>query len=239
MDPTVPKGAAVLLRFVYEAETGKTPPECYEVIYKHKQHTLAKPLTRMTLDEVVAAQAKWSKNYGSSAAGAPQFIRATLRGLMAELGLRGSQIFDPDLQDRLAYHLLKRRGYEDFVTGKISMVAFAKNLACEWASLPVLTTTKGQSRTVERGQSYYAGDGLNKALVSPEKVEAILKAVLQAEAPASAQKPSSRPEPSPPSSRSSSGLAGGILAAIFAAFAAAVYSAWDAISNFLSSIIGG
>lgn len=181
MDRTVHPGAALLLEFVYKTETGRTPPHCYEVIYAHKQNKLKKPLTSMTLDEVVAEQAKWSKNHGSSAAGAPQIIRATLRGLMAELGLRGSQKFDADLQDRLAYHLLKRRGYEDFIAGRISMATFARNLACEWASLPVLIETKGAKRTVQRGQSYYAGDGINKALVSPEKVEAILKSVIDAE----------------------------------------------------------
>lgn len=47
----------------------------------------------------------------------------------------------------------------------------------EWASFPVLVGTKGQKRTVKRGQSYYAGDGLNKALVAPDAVEAILDRV--------------------------------------------------------------
>lgn len=37
---------------------------------------------------------------------------------------------------------------------------------------------KGSEREVRRGQSYYSGDGLNKALVRPEKVEAVLKEVL-------------------------------------------------------------
>jgi hypothetical protein len=35
-------------------------------------------------------------------------------------------------------------------------------------------TVKGGSRTVTRGQSFYAGDGLNKALVSAEDVEKAL-----------------------------------------------------------------
>ena len=55
---------------------------------------------------------------------------------------------------------------------------FGKRLAQEWASFPVLAGTKGAKRTVARGQSYYAGDGLNKSLVTPEKVEAILRNVL-------------------------------------------------------------
>lgn len=177
MDRTVPAGAALLLAFVYETETSRRPPECYEVIYGHRQDRLSKPLTRMTVDEVIAAQRTWSRSHGSSAAGAPQFIRKTLIGLKEELGLRGSQIFDANLQDRLAYHLLIRRGYHQFVNGEIDRTEFGRRLAGEWASFPVLDGTRGAHRHVQRGQSYYAGDSLNKALVSPEKVEAVLDRV--------------------------------------------------------------
>jgi hypothetical protein len=48
----------------------------------------------------------------------------------------------------------------------------------EWASVPVFSVIKGQKRKVTRGQSYYAGDGINKALTKPEAVEAILDQVL-------------------------------------------------------------
>lgn len=68
MDRTVPAGAAILFALVYETKTGREPPERHEVIYGHKQ---AKPLTSMTINEMIAAQRDWSKNYGSSAAGAP------------------------------------------------------------------------------------------------------------------------------------------------------------------------
>lgn len=142
-----------------------------------KRRVLAKPLTSMTIDEVLAAQRGWSKNHGSSAAGGYQFMRNTLSDLKEELGLRGSQKLDPDLQDRLGYHLLKRRGYEDFMAGTISRIEFGKRLAMEWASFPVLAGTKGQKRTVKRGQSFYVGDGINKALVAPDVVEAMLDRV--------------------------------------------------------------
>ncbi|MCA1260756.1 hypothetical protein LC061_08200 [Nitratireductor aquimarinus] len=180
MDRTVPAGAALLLAFVYETETSRRPPECYEVIYAHRQDRLPKPLTRMTVDEVIAAQRSWSRHHGSSAAGAPQFIRKTLMGLKEELGLRGSQVFDSDLQDRLAYHLLIRRGYHQFINGEISRTEFGRRLAGEWASFPVLDATRGAKRHVRRGESYYVGDGLNNSLVSPEKVEAVLDQVLAA-----------------------------------------------------------
>ncbi|WP_394855507.1 hypothetical protein [Nitratireductor aquimarinus] len=132
----------------------------------------------MTVDEVIAAQRTWSRHHGSSAAGAPQFIRKTLMGLKDEFGLRGSQVFDSDLQERLAYHLLIRRGYHQFINGEIDRTEFGRRLSGEWASFPVLVDTRGAHRYTRRGQSYFAGDSLNKPLVSPEKVEAVLDEVL-------------------------------------------------------------
>lgn len=180
MDKTVPRGAALLLDFVGNVETSRGAREAYDVVYGHNQKKLPKPLTSMTVDEVIVAGPKWAKQFGSSAAGRYQFMNATLKELKKELGLGGDQVLDADLQDRLGYHLLKRRGYEAFMAGTLKPVAFAKNLAKEWASLPVLQTTKGAHRQVARGQSYYAGDGLNKSLVQPHNVEAVLSAALAA-----------------------------------------------------------
>ena len=55
----------------------------------------------------------------------------------------------------------------------LSIEDFAKHLAMEWASLPMLTTTQGARRIVWRGETYCAGDKLNRALVPPDKVEEI------------------------------------------------------------------
>jgi muramidase (phage lysozyme) len=204
MENSIPAGAMVLLRFIAETETGREPPECYEVVFGHNQRKMKKPLTQMTLDEVEADGPRRTKAYGSSAAGAYQFMRdtldkpGTLQDLEGELKLTGKEIFNSELQDLLGYHLLKRRGYIDFVRGKIGRVAFAKRLAQEWASFPVLTATKGAHRQLTRGQSYYAGDGLNKALISPEKVEKILNQVLAVHSHAEpAPIPAPRPAPAP------------------------------------------
>lgn len=178
MNKSIPAGAAILLEFIYETETKKTAPDCYRTIYGHNEGKLAKPITSMTLGEIQAAQVGWTKSFKSSATGAYQFMRATLGELIEELKLPKSALFTPDLQDTLGYHLLKRRGYNDFVSGKMSRTEFGKRLAQEWASFPVLADTKGDKRAVTRGQSYYAGDGLNKALVKPEKVELVLDKVL-------------------------------------------------------------
>ena len=178
MNANVPSGAAVLLDFIGTVETGKSGPESYGVIYGHKQGKLSKPLTEMTVDEVQRAQVGWSKNHGSSAAGRYQFMRATLKGLIAELGIPGSSKFTADLQDKLGYELLKRRGYIAFASGTLAPRKFGNNLAMEWASLPVLQDIKGAHRPVTRGETYYAGDGVNKVLTKPEKVESVLTAAL-------------------------------------------------------------
>lgn len=179
MDKTVPPGAAILLDFIRETEVGRSDRASYDVIYANKQSKLKQPLTTMNYGDIVDAQKAWSKNHGSSAAGGYQFMRATLIGLAKEItSISGKDIFTPGLQDRLGYHLLKRRGYQEFVTGNMMLDEFARRLAMEWASFPILADCKGSHRFVKRGQSFYAGDGVNKALVKPEKVEAVLKEVL-------------------------------------------------------------
>lgn len=195
----VPSGAAILLDFISTIETGKPAPDRYEVIYGHNQDKLEKPLTAMTLDEIEAAQPVWTNRFGSSAAGAYQFMRntldapKTLRDIEGEMGLDGSELFDADLQDRMGFHLLKRRGYYEFVVGQLSMTAFGNRLAMEWASMPVLSAIKGAHRKLKRGQTYYAGDGVNKVLTKPEEVEAVLRKVLATRgtpAPTPAPRPS-------------------------------------------------
>lgn len=220
MDKTVPAGAAMLLAFIGDIEA----PKGYGTIYGNNQDKLPKPLTSMTLGDVVDAQATWTKRFKSSAAGRYQFMRATLQDLSKELGLRGNQLFEPDFQDRLGYHLLKRRGYDEFMAGKISRSEFGKRLAQEWASLPVLAACQGAHLKLKRGQSYYCGDALNKSLVGPERVEAVLDKVASAiPAPESTTpKPSnpkaSEPKSSPGSTTSRAGLWASLLSILLKLF---------------------
>lgn len=206
MDKTVPPGAAILLDFIRETEVGRRDRASYDVIYGHNQDKLPQKLTTMTYGEIVDAQASWSKRFGSSAAGGYQFMRKTLQDLSRQIpSISGADRFTADLQDRLAYKLLVRRGYPKFITGQISLVEFAENLAKEWASFPVLADTQGATRQIKRGQSYYLGDGVNKALVKPQKVEAVLRQVLEAarrphevkEEPEAAPVPLPAPRPKP------------------------------------------
>ncbi len=116
-------------------------------------------LTNMTINEVIAWQRNYTQNEGSpsSAAGKYQIIRKTLTGLKDEMGLTGNELYDETMQDRMAVHLLDRRGYDDYLAGNMSEDKFMENVAKEWASMP----------KDETGLSYYAGDGLNKAHATP------------------------------------------------------------------------
>ena len=180
MTPNALRGAEILLDFLGRTETGRTGTEAYRTIYGHKESSLPKPVTEFTIDELLSAQARWGKNWGSSAAGKFQIIRKTLQGLVKQLGLSGSAKFGTKTQDMLGLQLLLGRDYERFADGRIGVEAFALELAKEWASMPVLADTKGASRKIKAGQSYYAGDGLNKALVSPTELRAVLQQALDA-----------------------------------------------------------
>lgn len=181
--PATVEIARPLLDFLGAVETGRAGTEAYRTIYGHREKTLAKPVTDMTMDELLAAQLKWGKNWGSSAAGKYQIIRATLKGLVAKHSVPGDKKFTPTMQDQFGLSLLRQRGLDKYLAGEMTLEAFALELAKEWASMPVLSRTKGQKRTVEAGQSYYAGDGLNKSLVEPAALVKVLKSLKAAEKP--------------------------------------------------------
>ena len=129
MDRSVPSAAAKLLNFIRKTEVGTEARSGYDVIYGQNQDKLAKPVTKMTITEIMKAQGGWSKRFGSSATAGYQFMKATLADLVKELSLDTGMLFTADLQDRLGFHLLKRRGYDDFMAGKIGRIEFAKRLA--------------------------------------------------------------------------------------------------------------
>lgn len=120
--------------------------------------------TDMTIAEVLEWQKVFvEKGSPSSAVGRYQIINTTLSGLVRELQLPPDQKFDEKTQDRMAIALLERRGAENYVNDEISKEEFAANLAKEWAALPKVTGPNPEN-------SFYAGDGLNKARISTNEV---------------------------------------------------------------------
>ncbi len=120
--------------------------------------------TAMTVADVMHWQAEHvAQGNASNAVGRYQIISGTLSGLVSRLNIDPSAKFDQPLQDRMAIALLERRGAERYVNKELTQEEFAANLAKEWAALPSVTGADPQA-------SYYAGDGLNKSLVSVDKV---------------------------------------------------------------------
>jgi len=204
MNPNVPRGAAILLDFIAKLETNRQGQAAYETIIGYRNEkpgALPKPITEMTLEELVAEQKRWVRNLKapSGAAGRYQIIRQTLLSLIADIGIPMSAKFAPDLQDRFGFALLKRRGWDQFATNGLSLRDFGNRLAREWASWPVLSDQQGAHRTVRRGESYYAGDGVNASLAKAADAEAVLAEVLNemTRSPA-APIPVPRPTPTEP-----------------------------------------
>lgn len=188
--------AAELLRLIRHHESRGDYTAVWGKISSH--HRPKKPLTSMTIKEVLDWQDSIDHLYMSEAAGAYQFLEDTLRKIYAPAGFLPTDVMHEGTQDKLAVHLLKGRGFTRFLRGEISAEQFANNLAMEWASFPVVTpvtrTTRDRTWVVQPGSSYYSGDGLNKALVKPEEVLSVLRA-LQVGTSAGGDTP--RPAPAP------------------------------------------
>lgn len=148
----------------------------YDVVVRQafKVHPPAKPITSMTIGEVLEWQSEAIRIYqirfasrnGYSAVGRYQIIRSTLLGLL-DPDWKMSDQFDSETQDLLAMQLLRRRGWSKWVSAKSVEAdgAFADSLSREWASLPY-----------NNCKSYYAGDGHgNASLVSREEVLRVLR----------------------------------------------------------------
>lgn len=103
-------------------------------------------LTDKTLTSIDAIQTKMLQDpdnarWNSSAIGRYQIVRTTLHDIKSKLNLAGAELFDEEMQDRMACYLLGVRGIDKFLAGRLKEDTLINNLAQEWASLP---TTEGK-----------------------------------------------------------------------------------------------
>lgn len=120
---TNPQAAKPFLDLVHSGESGK---KNYNDYYGSGAYgNPDKDVTKMTVDEVLAFGDQLRKKTGinTSAIGRYQIEGATLRDVMGKLGIKGTDIFDESLQDKIAIYLAKRRGRN------------ANSLRKEWTSL--------------------------------------------------------------------------------------------------------
>jgi len=122
-------------------------------------------LTGMTVANVLKFQQKMlSEGYPSTAVGKYQIIQKKLQELVDSGVVKLDDVFDSTTQDRLAHILLQQRGLSEYSSGRLSLEEFAKNLAQEWAGLPM-----------PNGQSYYQGVGNNKSNIPYQDLVNALK----------------------------------------------------------------
>ena len=139
----------------------------------------SKPLTEMTVAEVLETQAKNLKlpeGRRFTAAGALQIIHSTLLEEVRKGTVALDDTFNAETQDKLSVSRMKVRGLDRWVSGEMSTEDFGTRLAMEWASLPVLKNTYRKGKAVSRGQGYYGGVSTNPTNVSlsADDFEAVL-----------------------------------------------------------------
>ena len=124
----------------------------YDAVYPGKRRP---QILDMNLQDLEKDMRVRGNRFGSSASGRYQYIRKTLAGLVDQMNLSPKKDkFDPATQDKIAiYHLRSQHGLDRWLRGNMSDEDFLKKLSRTWAGLPDPKT----------GQSFYAGDGMNKS----------------------------------------------------------------------------
>ena len=154
-----------LLNFLAKGESFGSDP--YISLYPS---TTEPALTQMTLAEVDRFQTqRINAGIGSSACGRYQFIRKTLRTCVGFLGVDPARTrFTPGVQDALVLKLLKEaRQLDEWLAGTLPTDRFMIKMAQEFSSMPVPYAMNGHHRPVQKGESYYSGDKLNRSKVDP------------------------------------------------------------------------
>ena len=144
-------------------------PGGYDQVYSGiaPQHLPPRPITQMSINDVLAWQDSIDRLYNSEAAGGYQMMEDTLRDLFPRMGLTGNELFDGAMQDRMAIHLMRDAGLDDFLTGRVGADSFGNRLAGIWAGLP-------QVSGAGAGRSVYEGTNGNHALASASTFMSIL-----------------------------------------------------------------
>jgi hypothetical protein len=124
-------------------------------------------LSKLTVGQVMDLQAKRQV----FAAGKYQIIPDTLKGLVAMGATNPSEPFNSITQDKLATVLINKRLN---VAGK-DPIKQQIELAKEFASIAVpVDLINYKNKSIKAGQSYYSGEGNNRAAITTEQIQLAL-----------------------------------------------------------------
>lgn len=155
-----------LLDLIYSAESGQN----YDAWNTQTKIKSERPLTELTVAEIMAIQDKNKDNDGG-AAGAGQIKKSTMQMLLNNKILSRDDKFTSEVQDRAHLFLLQNRGLNDFLSGQIDLNQYGHRLSKEYASLPSML---GKTPHM----SYYEGEAKNSARVKPSEITAQLSALM-------------------------------------------------------------
>lgn len=133
----------------------------------------SKPISQMTFQELRDFQKRQvnatkgtfdNTNRGTSAVGRYQFIGPTLENLKNRLGYKDTDVFSPEVQDRLFDALMEEQGLQELSAGLITPEEFQEKLSSQFASIPKPGTETGT----------YKGQGTG---VTSDRVSAVLSSM--------------------------------------------------------------
>jgi muramidase (phage lysozyme) len=154
----------------------------YDTIYGGEQH----PLTQMLIGEVLQFQNTYMRGWASTAVGKYQMLKAVVEEACRRSKFDPTQVrYTEEVQDIMMIDKIKaQRKYNDWKAGSLGATVeencqvFMEYLAAEWASCPVpydmpagssRVSSRHPRRSLLKGQSFYAGDGLNKSHHDPDQ----------------------------------------------------------------------
>ena len=147
----------------------------YNAVY-NKDYPVPKAPSRMTIGEILYHQER-----GMGAAGAYQIKRDPMRDFLKrnDEGITEDSLFNKNTQDAYFRHILDggkgRKSLGAYLNGKSEdLDAAILDLAKEWAAVPIPYDIP--ERGLKKGQSYYAGDGTNRANLSLTAIKQALQA---------------------------------------------------------------
>jgi hypothetical protein len=125
----------------------------YDVPFAYGQYLQpSKPISQMTFQELGDFQSRQvnatkgtfdNTNLGTGAVGRYQFIGRTLENLKNRLGYKDTDVFSPEVQDRLFDALMEEQGLQKLLAGLITPEKFQEKLSSQFASIPKPGTETG------------------------------------------------------------------------------------------------